>query len=68
MAEYQKGISPENLTQFLGGIKFPCSKQDLISHARRNNAPRNVLDTLERIPDRTYNSMADVMSGVGKVE
>ncbi len=68
MAEYKRGISPTNLAQFLGGINFPCSKQDLINHARRRNAPQEVLNTLQQIPDRTYNSMSDVMSGVGKVE
>lgn len=67
MAEY-KGVSPTNIAHFLGGINFPCSKQDLLRHARQKNAPREVLDTLERIPDRTYNSMSDVMSGVGKIE
>lgn len=68
MADYWKNISSTNLTQFLGGINFPCSKQDLIGHARQLNAPTNVLDLLERIPDRVYNSMSDVMNGVGKVE
>jgi len=63
-----RGASPARVAEFLGGISFPCSKQDLITHARRKNAPKEVLDTLQRIPERTYNSMADVMSGVGKVE
>ncbi len=65
---YEKGVSPTNLTQFLGGINFPCSKQELIKHARGRNAPQDVLNTLEQIPDRTYNSMSDVMRDIGKVE
>lgn len=56
------------ISQYLSGINFPCSKQDLINHARRSNAPEDVLQALQRIPDRTYNSMADVLSGVGRVE
>ncbi|MBI4320475.1 MAG: DUF2795 domain-containing protein [Chloroflexi bacterium] len=63
-----RGASPARVAEFLSGINFPCSKNDLISHARRQNAPEEVLETLQKIPERTYNSLADVMSGVGKVE
>ncbi len=68
MPTYEGGISPTNLTQFLGGVNFPCSKQELVNHARQRNAPQDVLSTLEQIPDRTYNSMSDVMRDIGKVE
>ncbi|MDA8188564.1 MAG: DUF2795 domain-containing protein [Dehalococcoidales bacterium] len=68
MAERRHITNPAKLAQFLGGIDFPCSKKDLINYARRKNAPKEVLDTLQGIPERTYNSMSDVMSGVGKVE
>jgi len=64
--EFQGGTA--EISKYLSGINFPCSKEELINHARRNNAPENVLQTLRRIPDRTYNSMSDVMSGVGRVE
>lgn len=62
------GKSPANIALYLKGISFPCSKDDLINHATSNNAPDDVLDVLNSISDTTYNSMADVMSGVGEVE
>ncbi|MDA8216023.1 MAG: DUF2795 domain-containing protein [Dehalococcoidales bacterium] len=61
-------VSPARVTQCLSGINFPCSKNDLIDHARQNNCSNDVLDTLRELPDTRYNSMADVVSGIGEVE
>ncbi len=62
------GQSPSNIAHYLKGIDFPCSKQDLIDHAEDNNAPEEVLEVLEELPDQEYTSMADLMQGVGQVE
>ena len=62
------GRSPANIAHFLEGIDFPASKDDLVNHAEDNNAPQEVIDILENLPDQEYTSMADVMSGVGQVE
>ena len=62
------GRSPANITHFLDGLDFPATKDELIDHAEDNNAPQEVLDVLEQLPDQEYSSMADVMSGVGQVE
>lgn len=68
MPQFTGGLSPANIAHFLGGIKFPCSKTDLINHATNKGAPDDVVNVLEAIPDTIYNSMTDVMSGVGEVE
>ncbi len=60
--------SPATIAKFLGGTDFPCSKSDLITHASNKGAPDEIIDVLNKLPDTTYNSMADVMSGVGGVE
>jgi hypothetical protein len=62
------GRSPANIANFLEGIDFPATKEDLVNHAEDNNAPMEVIHVLEDLPDQTYNNMADVMSGVGQVE
>lgn len=58
--------SAANVTHALKGIDFPCSKQDLIKHARSNNAEKTVLDELGNLPEEQYNSMAEVMKGFGQ--
>jgi Protein of unknown function (DUF2795) len=62
------GQSPVNIAHHLSGIEFPVSKKDLIDHANGNKADQEVVDILQRMPDREYASMADVMKGVGEVE
>jgi len=69
MPHHEQGrLSPAEIANYLQGINFPCSKRDLISHCRTQNCPTNVLSFLEKMPDRQYFSMADVMQGVGQVE
>lgn len=53
------------IAQALSGIGFPAGKRNLLEHARKNNADRDVLDVLEQMPEEQYTSMADVFKGVG---
>lgn len=68
MARGMGGASPSNIAHYLKGIDFPATKQDLVSYAEDNNAPDEVLDVLEDMPDQEYTSMADLMQGVAQVE
>ncbi|MBI5163401.1 MAG: DUF2795 domain-containing protein [Magnetospirillum sp.] len=58
--------SAANVTHSLKGIDFPCSKQDLIKHAQKQNADQTVMQELEGLPEQQYTSMADVMKGFGQ--
>jgi hypothetical protein len=60
------GQSPSNVAQHLKGIDFPCSKKDLVAHARKNQAEEPVLKALEAFPEREYANMAEVMEGFGE--
>lgn len=62
------GHSPSNIAQHLKHIHFPCSKEDLVQQARKNQAEDDVLDVLRQMPEQEYKTMADVMKGVGQVE
>jgi len=66
MAEQVK-TTPFAIEKFLKGIDFPCSKQDLIDHAENNNAPQDVISTLNSLPDQDFSSVNDVMKAYGKV-
>ncbi len=63
MARGMGGHSPSNVSHNLRGIDFPADKQALIKHAQRNGAEREVIDTLEQMPDERYENMAEVMKG-----
>jgi hypothetical protein len=55
------GASPANLTKNLKGIDFPADKQDLLKHAQHLHAEKVVIDEIQRMDERQYSSMADVM-------
>ncbi|GLK58602.1 DUF2795 domain-containing protein [Azotobacter vinelandii] len=67
MSRGMGGHSPSNISHHLKGIDFPAGRHDLLKQAERNGADEDVLDTLKRMPDERYESMADVMKGYGSV-
>ncbi|MCE5197827.1 MAG: DUF2795 domain-containing protein [Armatimonadota bacterium] len=62
------GQSPSNIAHYLKGINFPCNKQDIVDYAEDNNAPDEIVQVIEDLPDQEYSSMADLMQGVGQIE
>jgi hypothetical protein len=47
---------------YLRGLSFPASKQDLLRYARAGNAGSDVLHTIEGLADRSYASANDVLA------
>jgi hypothetical protein len=60
------GHSTATIAQVLSGIDFPADKQKLVEYAQKNNAEREILDTINQMPESEYTSMADVFKGVGQ--
>ena len=50
--------------KYLKGVDYPATKQDLIDAASDNDAPDEVMDALNRIADKEYDSPADVSKEV----
>lgn len=59
------GHSPANVTRNLKGIEFPADKQGLLKHAQHLHAEKIVIEEIQAMDDREYNSMADVMKSFG---
>lgn len=66
MATRGTGHSPANVTKHLKGIDFPAEKQDLLKHAQHMKAEKVVLDEIQKMEEREYDNMADVMKSFGK--
>lgn len=62
------GHSPANIAKQLSGIDFPAEKDDLVAHAQSGGTDADAMEIIRQMPDRKYESMADVMKGVGEVE
>jgi hypothetical protein len=59
--------NPIQIQKFLSGIDYPASRQTLISRAKESGADSNVLDALQNIPDKEYDSPTAVSSAVSDV-
>lgn len=66
MATRGTGHSPANVTKNLKGIDFPAEKKDLVKHAQHMKADKVVIDEIQKMEDREYGNMADVMKSFGK--
>jgi hypothetical protein len=62
------GRSPSDIAHFMEGLEFPASKEELVTYAEDNNAPQEVIDILEHLPDQDYSSITDIIFGISLVE
>lgn len=61
-------VNPETVQNELGSVDYPLSKQQLLETARDHQASQGVLSLLREIPERQYNSPADLSQELGKLE
>lgn len=61
-------VSPAIIEKYLAGIHYPAKKSSLVSIAKNNNAPDNVMKTIDRLPDKIYSSPIDITKEIGKME
>ncbi len=54
----------QRVLDYVQDAHYPTHRRDLIEHARRKNAPEDVLRTLERIPEEIYDDLPDVKEGL----
>ncbi|MDQ0616020.1 DUF2795 domain-containing protein [Arthrobacter globiformis] len=59
--------NPIQIQKFLSGIDYPANREALISRAKESGADSNVLDALQSIPDKEYDSPTAVSSAVSDV-
>ena len=60
--------NPVQIQKFLGGLDYPVGKEDILERARSEGADEAVMEALERIPDREYDSPVSISREVGKLD
>jgi len=74
MAKGVGGFGPANVMKHLKGIHFPAAKTDILKVAESNKDrpgmpdPQKVKEILEKLPEKDYLSVAEIMKEIGKVE
>lgn len=54
-------LSGVHIEDYFKGLEFPCTKQDLISYAQGRHAPDRVMEMLNKLPDKEYESFTQVL-------
>lgn len=60
------GGAVANVTHYLKGVDYPAHKNDLQEHARKKDAPNDVMDQLGKLESKRFRSMADVTRHLGQ--
>ncbi len=53
------------VSQYLRGVSFPVTKQDLLRFARGSNAGPALLHSIEGLADRSYANANEVLGAIG---
>ncbi len=55
-------FNPDDAQQYLEGVEYPASKEDLISTAEGNGAPETLVGMIESLPRPEFFGPEEVMS------
>ena len=61
-------VSTADVQQFLAGIDYPKSKQELVDYARSQGAPDQVIDLMKKMEDQEFRNPTDVSKSIGKLK
>ncbi len=67
-AMHSEKINAAQLAMYLKGIDYPASKMDIIQTAKTNGAPDNVVQLLNRLPERQYQRANEIEEEFGKMK
>jgi hypothetical protein len=48
------------------GMCFPATKAETLEHARKNHLPGEIINQLEKIPDKKYLNLGELISSAAK--
>jgi len=57
-------FAEENYPSFSDSFTFPATKDDIVAQARRKHLPEDVVERLEKIGERTYGNVSDLVAAV----
>lgn len=53
-------FNPDDAQQYLEGVEYPASKEDVISAAKNNDAPESLIEMLGNLPRPEFSSVEEV--------
>jgi hypothetical protein len=52
--------NPVQIQRYLSGVDYPANRDQLVEAAKSNNADKDTIELLKRLPDRTYDGPSGV--------
>ena len=56
------------MEKYLAGMHYPAEKKKLVDNAQNKDAPAEVMDLINKLPEKTYTSPIDITKEIGKIE
>lgn len=60
--------NPVQMQKYLKGLDYPANKDEIVECARDNGANQETCDTLEHLPDKSFDSPTDVSRAIGEMD
>lgn len=61
-----ESYADDKMKDSTSGMKFPASKDEVVQYAREKHLPPDVISRLEKLPDKTYDSAAEMVVAAAK--
>jgi hypothetical protein len=58
--------APIEVQKYLSGMDYPATKDQIVQHAREHDAPEEVMDLLEKMPEQEYDGPNRVSQAVSR--
>ena len=68
MTRMSMHVSPAEVEKSLKGVDYPAKKEDLVTHAQKQGASQEVLETIKKLPEEKFQSPIDVSKAIGEME
>lgn len=56
-----KSFAEQKFADYTQGMTFPATKDQILAHARENHMPQEIIDRLEKLPDKQFNSISELV-------
>lgn len=64
MAFPKQRITSMEVEKYLDGVDYPASKEALLQCVKRNDAPEEIQETIDQLPEREYADHVDVDNAI----
>ncbi|MFT3771337.1 MAG: DUF2795 domain-containing protein [Minicystis sp.] len=61
------GKAPANVQSYLKGVHYPANKNDLVTAARDNGAPKEIIELIQDLTEEEFGGPQDVMKAYGEL-